>query len=247
MGLNVIDKNVFFVEDHQKLLNTSKITKPWINEVPPKGKSLKVYSLFQRRRSRRGEEGGDGNPLIYALKGHKEYIVCCREMVKLKPFFDHNLSVCIKYLDFDVVVLSPSSYGIASFLFARLVKLEVDAIFYEEVFEKVTNKDAIDQIKHNILDKKSPKGRRYYTTLLSVLEKNLDLTFSMKEVIPQYRRGLLVYKFTDAFNKKILKNKKILLIDDLLATGSSLLTAQELLVGAGAKTVSALCIFSALH
>lgn len=247
MGLNVIDNNVFFVEDHQKLLNTSKITKPWINDVPPKGKTLKVYSLFQRRRSNRGEKGGDGNPLIYALKGHKEHIVCCREMVKLKPFFDHNLSVCIKYLDFDVVVLSPSSYGIASFLFTRLVKLEVNAIFCQEVFEKVTNKDIIAQIKSNILGKQTPKNRRYYTSLLNRLEKNPDLIFSMKDVRPQYRKGLLVYKFTDVFNNEMVKNKKILLIDDLLATGSSLLTAQELLVGAGVKTVSALCIFSALH
>lgn len=247
MGIDVVNKRIFFAENHQKLLDTSEIEKPWVDEIRYQSEKMIIYSIFKRRRSKRGNSRGDGNPFIYALKQQKGYQMKCSEIVKIKPFFEHNLSVCLNALDFDCIVLSPSYYGITNFLASRILRVKPNISIYKGFFQKVKNADILQQIETNILPKvKDSSDRRFYTSLLHELTKYSDVSFSMKNIRPKYRKGLLVYKFSSCFDTQALKGKKALLIDDLLSTGTSLWAAKNLLERKNILSVQFLCLFSAL-
>lgn len=247
MGIDVINKEVFFSEEHQRLLDTSCVQLPWIDEVHFKDNKLKVYSLFKRRKAKRNQNIGDGNPLIYALKKQKGYTVACKEVERMMPFFEHNLDVCIKSIEFNCIIASPSSHGLVVFLVKKILSKTAGVVSYKRVFNKVTNGAVIQQINGILLESNlTGKDKRYYTSLLNKLKQFPNNYFSMKEVSPKYRNGIEVYSFNEKFNSEALRGKNILIVDDLLATGTSLLSVNRLLSQSGANSVVGLCIFGAL-
>ena len=88
MGILVNDnKVVTFTSETEQLVNTSLDA----NTNHHKLNDLIVHAVFKRLYSR---QGGDGNPLIYALKGQKGFSITIKECGK----FNKNISTILDLL-----------------------------------------------------------------------------------------------------------------------------------------------------
>ena len=78
LGILVNDnKVVTFTSETEQLVNTSLDANPNHHKL----NDLIVHSVFKRLYSRQG----DGNPLIYALKGQKGFSISLKRVWKIQP------------------------------------------------------------------------------------------------------------------------------------------------------------------
>ena len=133
MGITV-DQNkiVKFTSQTEQLVNTSIDANP--NQY--KLNDLMVYGIFKRLYSR---QGGDGNPLIYALKGQRGYSISLQECGKFNP----NLSVILDRLlaqkNYEVILTMPSSHKVVE-RFATKINRRISAncLLITDIFTKKT-------------------------------------------------------------------------------------------------------------
>jgi len=126
---------------------------------------------------------------------------------------------------------------------------------FEKMFEKVLSKDilfrhSIDLIIPVPLHKKRRRRRGYNQS--EIIAKHLSKVYCLpmssqiliktKNTVPQMKlsKKLRIKNLTDSFSSKnihILKNKNIMLVDDVITTGTTLNTCAKKLIKAGAKKV----------
>ncbi len=187
-----------------------------------------VWSVF--RRTKRGDAGRDGNPLIHALKRAQGYSIGYSSLKELRGPFGTILASIVATLAPEVLVPIPSGASINGVLSRRIAKV-VPALTVE-CFEKLRIVDAL--AKAPSPDKVHDGHRDAYTTALHELQKSPDprRLIEMKGIRPAKVRmyfqpiGFRAGAWGDSIN-----GKRVVLVEDILSTGTTLLCAERLLLG----------------
>lgn len=239
MGINVYkNKAVTIDHTHQERLDTSIDNNPTTASID----GLELTFVFRRKSSRK--EDGDGNPLIYALKKIRGYsIVPMYE----RMFFDIAEEVCEKFrenINADYLMPVPSGHGVCGD-FCGMLSQWFDIPSLEPDF---LGKKTISQILQEADEsgaKISETHERSYRMLLGRLRKaDGDNEFQMKEVdvkLRQYFNPLMAIRETPE-----LSEKRVLIVDDLMSSGTSLRCVAAILRERGAIVSQGVCLLSDL-
>lgn len=254
-----IDKDnltVGFNPSHQNYINTND---PW-NPIPiyniVDGK--KVISIFERKCS---DDGSDGNPLIYALKGKKW---------KFKnPHFD-IMSLLRRFVavtkelkeEYDLIITTPSSNKLNTELLYKVERLIPHSDSFENFFVKYT----ADEVYKSFIDdewlERTYSNKKYRKKIHSMIyraicQMNLptskggnDGIFSYKFIKPTILRQAILQsmsvseEFTEADR---INGKNVLIIDDTVTSGKTLSdSAKAILQTYDPKSITFLTLFSPL-
>lgn len=235
MGLTVIDGEVIVdhsVTDH---LNTTGQGNP--TQVNLRG--MTVHCTFQRRyRSAKTARGvdervpGDNCPLIYALKGKDDLRVSHSSIRALNAHAPTILAAISDLLSgqIDIIVPMPSSSALALILAKRLSRLTGVAV-QEGIFVKSSNTQAM--IRAQDLSAKGNKTLSYSQVremrpLLRWMARNGDQAYAAKNIKTGLRGFFDPIQLAPGFVPQI-KDDRFLLVDDLLATGETLVAARSLI------------------
>lgn len=240
MGIDVNNnKQVAYNGTHQYGLNTSPATNPHKQLLAG---AITVQSVFQRRQLKPGELG-DGNPFIYALKNKHGFSITYSEIANFLPDFSTILASAMKGRRNVLFLAMPSSHGIANILAKRAGKYCAAGTFMPDAFVKKT----AQKVANEVLALQLPKQLRGAASkLVSGLMKNKGAPFTMKDVKDHDLRRY-ISPIEVAPGIVFPGCDEIVLVDDLLSSGSTLLSGREALVGAGISAqISGLCLLSAL-
>ncbi|MQU21960.1 hypothetical protein GHO35_12485 [Pseudomonas helleri] len=225
-------------DEHQFLVDTSTEKNPFVQSI----KGTEVISVFRRRKS--DSHQGDGNPLIFALKRMRKYQISTETITEFMPNLRIILNLMTAHRTYDLIIALPSSHPIASGLARRVGRALPTVPISYEFFVKCSNAEVAQALR----DKKSngeirKQHLRDITSLIHTLSVSEGEPFKLKEV-DNHLRG---YTFPFKINENLdVKGMSVLVVDDLLSSGTSILTAKRLLVASGADKVSALCLLSSL-
>lgn len=237
MGINVVNGWVQIDDSHNKLVNTTIADNPTFGTI----EGLDVHYIFSRNKTH--NKDGDGNPLIYAMKSIKNFKIVPMYRTKViarATTITH--SIC-EPLAFDAIVLVPSSNGFAREI-AEIAAAATGAPIVEPDFIR---KKTLREMYEQYSDKPSTltnSEEKHYNQQLSAWKSFPGKTFSMKEVPPQIRH--LFTPFTISHVCDDVTEKNILLVDDILSSGSSILSAANVCRTSGATSVTGLCFLGAL-
>lgn len=245
MGITVDhNKVVTFTSRTEQLVNTSIDANP--NQY--KLNDLVVYGIFKRLYSR---QGGDGNPLIYALKGQRGYSISLQECGKFNP----NLSVILDRLlaekNYEVILTMPSSHKVVERFATKINrKISTNCILITDIFTKKTFHEVYEDLQRLPLTAKHKKDiialRR---SIERDAQKDPNKIFSMKEVDTKDRMFICPLKINPERIEIIrkIRGKSVLLVDDLLASGTTLTSAYNLLIDLEISTkIEAICLLGKL-
>ena len=245
MGILVNDnKVVTFTSETEQLVNTSLDANPNHHKL----NDLIVHAVFKRLYSR---QGGDGNPLIYALKGQKGFSISIKECGKFNKNISKILDLLIQEKEYEVILTMPSSHKIVE-RFAKKIarRTSNECILLNNIFTKKTFSEVYADLKSIPL---TPKNKKEVIALRRSLEKELhrnpNKIFSMKEVDTKDRMFIRPLKINPTHVDKIvqIKGKSILLVDDLLASGTTLMSANNLLKDLKiSDNIEAICLLGKL-
>ena len=202
---------------------------------------LRISSIFQRRTTRL--DNHDGNPLIYALKSKFGYTIPNVDLKEILSRAREILPHALADVPFDVVVPLPSSSPVAMRLGVRASRLSGGCLVLT-CLDKAT-------VAH-VLAAAPPVGhvakrmRNAYTTALANMQLRPGAAlFEMKFV-----RSPIRHYFVPVVTNHLAvqcAGRRVLLVDDILGSGTSLKVAEAELRAAGAMDVSALTLLSRLR
>ena len=245
LGILVNDnKVVTFTSETEQLVNTSLDANPNHHKL----NDLIVHSVFKRLYSR---QGGDGNPLIYALKGQKGFSISLKECGKFNPNISKILHNLMHGKDYEVILTMPSSHKVVEIFAKKINRINKNnCILINDIFSKKT----ICEVYYDLQDLPlTPKYKKDIIALRRSLERDLtnnpNKAFSMKEVATKDRMFIRPLKIDPAQIEKVMeiKGKSILLVDDLLASGTTLTSAYNLLKEMEiSEQIEAICLLGKL-
>jgi pyrimidine operon attenuation protein/uracil phosphoribosyltransferase len=241
LGIDVsIDRKVAFSEHHQNLLDTSIEKNPVLSKI----NGIPVRSIYRRRKSK--DQKNDGNPLIYAMKQKHGYTISARETMKFLDSFYVILEKALDGFEADIIIPLPSSHKINTIFSRRISRVLNNAEIRSGLFVKKTTSEVIEELDLGGISSKSvKKDAQRLINDLSKTPKNS--VFSMKEVSNQRLRKLINPLRFSGEGLPIDPKAKILLVDDLLASGSSMKGAfNAMVVEQECKNLQGLCLFSRL-
>lgn len=234
MGINLTGKVVSYDGSHQKLINSDPELNPTISII----RNLTVHSAFQRVKAR--SLSGDGNPLMYALKGINGYSISRKDVVKFVPDFEGViLKLQVEFAGATFVPM-PSASPIAEILARRSCAAIPGTQILNNLFEKKT---CADVHKELVLISPPVNHKQEFKQLLRNLKHDPNSNISLKKVDLKLR-GLI-----NPLKLRIVPviNTPIILVDDLLATGTTLLGARDLLLGLNfGQPMHGFCLFGKL-
>lgn len=226
------------------------VTEPEGNPTEEWAESLKVWSIFRRRlasaklqRKRDVRQLGDNCPIIYALKGKEGLTTDLASVLALNKSFKIIIQeIALREpAGFDLVISMPSSHALSRMIANRFSR-QFRAPHLTGVLEKITLQEAFNLLDRADIDVAD------YKRLSFRLRKQLQTvgfngSFSLKDVPPGFRYHLPPLKLlVDALEER--RPERILLVDDLLATGTTMITAAELLQQQYPKaTITGACLF----
>ncbi|MAD98323.1 hypothetical protein PULV_a2138 [Pseudoalteromonas ulvae UL12] len=229
MGL-IVQGNVVKVDhDNKEWLKTRPQGNPTKEEIG----GLTIYSLFKRllasAKSRRKHRKipGDNCPIIYALKG-KDNLTTDITSIKL---LRESYSVIVNSFQaeepngYDLIISMPSSHNISRLIGKRLANI-FTAHHSSDFLRKLTIEEALallDRADISVEEHKTLSHR----LRKQLTEKGFQGDFSLKGIPVPYRSEFppLCLNNTTVVNNE---PQRILLVDDLLATGTTLKTAHDL-------------------
>lgn len=234
MGIDVgPDRRVSYSPAHHNRVVSDPARNPVVQMVG----DLTVVGIF--RRTKTGDREHDGNPLIYALKGKNGYRLTYGAARRLLADARQIIPQIAAVGSCDVIVPMPSSSNVARYVARELGRAY--ALAPEERFRKATVGEALAWMLPP--EQVAPALRRAYTAQLRTMQHlPTGSLVQMKEVRESVIRPLVPAVTADVLTD--LAGKRIMLVDDLLSTGSTLRSAKALLEAAGAAGVFGVCLLS---
>ncbi len=243
VGLRILDGEVIVDHAENDHLNTGTDGNPV--ELPFRG--MTVHSAFERRRisakmarNRTAKLQGDNCPLIYALKGLDDLTVSHTSIKRLNDSIPVVLDVIgAKVLhQIDVIVPMPSSSGLAVMLARRLwrrMALQSGSQLRTDVLVKSTNLQASARAKGLTAPGNNAIAYGEANELKAII-RTLHATFAApyaaKEVKTRFRKYFDPLQLAPNV-QPFAAGTRLLLVDDLMATGETLVAATELLTAHG--------------
>lgn len=249
IDINPRQKIISYNPGHENNLVTGNY-KYTPNPIRSLFKGYKVISLFQRKPS--NEVQNDASPIIYALKQENGWRF--RTFDDFKELFKCFIRIIRElHEEYDTVCIVPSSnilnYKAMSYI-ARYVKAKhkiseyMEKMDAETVWEECINWDAIEK------DFKNPDyAQRVLASCFNKMQHNIFRYHDIKPIA--YRKYITnVFYIPNAEvikNAKYFNGKKVLVIDDTIATGKSMLdTCQTIIDTFDVKSLTILTLFSKL-
>lgn len=242
MGIIVQGKKVVFDAATNDLVNCSVADNPVVQRVG----NGRVYSVFRRVGERRdgSSHKGDGNPLMYAMKKINGYSIDRANLVAFLPEFYGVLGKLIPHIKADFVLPMPSSSVVAEY-FAKRVAREFCVPMYKGWLAKKTFQEVVvdlDTLLGSGVGFKRDDRRELDQLRKDLVQSPPSASFSMKKVPMHLRKHFSPFKLLAPH--LVPANASALLVDDLLATGTSLRSAASILKAHGVGSVSRLCLLS---
>ncbi|WP_225776509.1 phosphoribosyltransferase [Pseudomonas sp. Marseille-Q5115] len=145
---------------------------------------------------------------------------------------------------YDLIIPLPSSHPIASGLARRAGRFQPDTPIAYGFFVKCSNAEVAETLRNLVSSGQIPRSRRRdVTSLINTLSSSPNDLFKLKEVDNSLRPLTFPFKINEDLS---VRGLSVLVVDDLLSSGTSIQTASRLLVASGADRVSALCLLSSL-
>lgn len=240
MGLNVSQsKHTTFDDSHQRRVDTSLDKNPTMTIK----NGLLVRHVF--RRNKTGDKDRDGNPLIYALKGIHGYQIApavkhqfLERAAEIVRSFSHEL-------DSELIVPLPSGSAFCAEFVAFLCQITGLRLHNADFIRKRTIEEMLarhggslpEGINENIL--KAVKSQ------LAVWRRlNPGQLVSMKQINPKIRHCFEPVTLSRDVSE--LAGRRVVLVDDLMATGASMTSASNLFRSFGCAVTSGVCFLSDL-
>lgn len=237
MGIIVdVNKSVIYDGKTNNLINSRVKNNPIMQSMD----GMDVYSIFRRVKS--NTSVGDGNPLIHALKSARGYSIDLPNILAFMPEFNAILKKAAMYCQSDHVMPVPSRSRVAEMCAMRVSRC-TRGEFQKAVLQKKTHRDICIDID---LLLRTGNLRRVEERLLGDVRRRLARSpsayFEMKLVDQSFRKYFAPFKVRNP--GMIPAASSVLLVDDLLSTGTSLRCAKDLLALHGVVDVKFLCLFS---
>lgn len=254
IDFDINDKTVSYNPNHENNVDTSIENNP-TNDVDLV-KNINVWSIFKRKRG----EMGDGNPLIYALKGEKGWKFRTeQDRINIETQFDLIANKFINTSNFDITVIIPSTNRlnehIANIIKSKrknteIIKGAIVKITTEVVDDLVMEFDSAfrKEYKHDFAEKKAELD-----AYLEIMNKEKDGYFARHLIANNKMRKVLDKTFAisdEAYVKYAnkIKDKDILLIDDTISHGQSVKEACKIILETYApKSITVLTLLSKLY
>jgi hypothetical protein len=245
---------VSYNPNHEENVDTSIENNPTNNtEIIP---GVNVWYIFKRKRGFRG----DGNPLIYALKGEKGWTFNSEEdRIAIENQFDLIATKFATLYPIGVTVIIPSGNELNHHIADVIKSKSPDAKIIEGVICKLTT----EEVEDIVLDKSS-EFRKYYGSEFNTAFKRLTLylddmdthrkgTFSRHFVKDNEMRDVLNFTLKVSTDKyatyaNLINDKDILIIDDTISRGQSINEACKIMMESySPKSITVLTLLSKLY
>lgn len=227
--------------EHNDGLDMSLSGNPTVMEI----KGLQVFSLFRRRRLSTNE--ADGNPLIYALKQLNQFRIDEQNKVVMWDTAEKIFGQWACPWKPTGVISIPSQHSASNDLAARIS----DWMGIDHVSESIICKKTVKEVLAEAEFLKETGGiadrdlRAFKRQLSRLSSTPLGKTFQMKEVKDvSIRHYFQPWKATEHAGETA--EHDLLLVDDLIGSGASLMTCAKFLVENGYPVVGGLSLFSPL-
>ncbi len=223
-------------EAHELRLVTSVERNPVISD---KG-SITVTCVY--RRTKHGDFKRDGNPFIYALKRKSPYSITNRELFRFRASFKEILAQMSKNLEIDYVVGVPSSHNVVTH-FGNRVARQLNAIYINDYFVKQTVGNVLKNFKLSVVDAKHKSIVKKVLSTFGKLDPAEEI--SLKKIENKVRSYFEPVALNTSYAGPAL-NGNVLIVDDLLSTGTTLLSSESLLKAQGINVQGSFCLLSDL-
>jgi hypothetical protein len=227
-------KSVIYDGQSNNLINNCVKDNPIMQRVD----GMVVYSVFRRVRS--NTSTGDGNPLIHALKSARGYSIDLPNILSFLPEFYAVVEKVSHHCQADHVIPVPSRSKVAE-MFAKRISRHTSSEFHKAVLQKKTHRDICIDIDLLI---RSGNLHRVEEKLLGDVRRQIARSpsayFEMKLVDQRFRKYFSPFKTKNPVS--VPAGSSVLLVDDLLSTGTSLRCAKDLLAHHGVTDVKFLCL-----
>lgn len=240
MGLDISSENKITLSDsHQKRVNTS------LDDNPSNSKLNELQLIHLLKRIKSNDDDGDGNPLIYALKNMKGYSITAEETEKVFTIAQAILEKSVDRLDADYILPLPSNNNVCMKV-AKLVSsvLNIDLIICDFIQKKTVGKMLEEYGTELPVDLDGSILKTYKSQLKSWRKMTPGQTVSMKDINVKIRKLFSPLEFTGDIPN--LSGHRVILVDDLMSSGSSLISAKNLLLTIDCTTEYGVCLLSPL-
>lgn len=239
MGIEVRNNFVEINDLHEKGVDTSVEANPTVDRF------MGMPLLYVFRRNRRADRKDDGNPLMHALKARKGFSITAHWERRIMERAERILTKAAGDLQgYHHCLPIPSTSPFCG-TFARLVSRVSGAPILEPSFlRKRRIGEVLAAIQANPPRVRAGLKGAYTSQLHTWQGLNPDADYQAKEVETKLR--LLFEPFTLDGAAPDLTGKRVLLVDDLFATGSSLVAIRDILKGQLSAEVCGVCFLSGL-
>ncbi|MER8785092.1 hypothetical protein NKH60_28385 [Mesorhizobium sp. M1006] len=227
-------------DTHQKRVNTSLDHNPVVEEVD----GMIVRYVFTRHKQQKGD--GDGNPLIYALKGINSFTIVPMYRTRVMDRAQAIVaSIAHELEEHDHVMPLPSSNGLAREV-AEMVCAVIGKPLLEPTFlRKKTAAEMVVQYGEELPPKLTPSQSSEYKSQIALWRRAHGIKSVSMKGIDTGIRGffdplVLSGELPD------IEEQRVLLVDDLMSSGTTLGSASSILTGGKNCQVSGLCLLSGL-
>jgi len=239
LGIDVSASKFVTINDHhQHGVNTL------VDKNPTRGRIGGIETLHVFKRNHLGNRDyDDGNPLIHALKGTGRYQIQMYWRQQFHNRANNILESCLAEIEkHDFLLSTPSSSPFCMEFTKQVSELSKVSILDSRFLKKQTVKEVLQNIHNN-----PPKVKRSLETTFKDEVAKLGRTepnnvFQTKLVANRVRTLFRFFKVVGTVPN--IQDKRIMIVDDLLATGSSLFSMREILQNQHGASVSFLSYLS---
>lgn len=235
MGIDVCaDRFVSYNKKHNRGINSSPGSNPTYHTVG----NLQVANVFSRNNR---IDCGDGNPLIYALKGLKHFKILRSEIKDLRADYQTSIDKIVNHLGkVDSIVVPPSSSKIAWYV-GRSIQIRTNAVLYPNVFRK----KKVSSYLNLQLSQVARKHKVHVKKQLSTWRKIPNAEISLKKIPKNIRHYFPPLALLPTFNVSKVTGNTII-VDDLFASGTTLTCAQSVLGSHSINVTGGVCLLGEL-
>lgn len=232
MGFVVDENNKLVIVDHSHhhFCITTAIGNPAVSILE---NGLKVTSIFTRTKSRKGKNGqkplGDNNPMLYALKGLQQ-LKTTKQSVK--DLVLNYRQILPKFIDngfvWDWLVPLPSSSHLTALFAKKIAKHSGIGVCHHHLIMKNSAQHVLNNLQY--LKIKSSERSALREDIKRFIHFNSPHSPFQIKSITRIKLRKYINPFT-LINRpdNLFIPQNILLVDDMVTTGTSLISASELL------------------